>query len=48
MEQPDYAVRVKAGEAMAKLYGFNQQGETPAVNNNIIVQVNLPSRGSIG
>lgn len=46
MDQPDYAVRVKAGEAMAKLYGFNAPAEvrqTLDVTSRVI-QVELPKK----
>lgn len=46
MEQPDYAVRVKAAEAIAKLHGLNQPAEVKHSGEIVsrVVQVELPKK----
>lgn len=46
MEQPDYAVRVKAAEAIAKLHGLNQPAEVKHSGEIVskVVQVQLPTK----
>ena len=46
MEQPDYAVRVKAGEAIAKLYGLNAPAEVrqSLEITSRVIQVELPTK----
>ncbi|MDQ2999898.1 MAG: terminase small subunit [Fibrobacterota bacterium] len=46
MEQPDYAVRVKAAEAIAKLHGLNQPAEVKHSGEitSKVIQVNLPTK----
>jgi hypothetical protein len=49
MEQPDYAVRVKAAEAISKLHGLNQPAEVKHSGEvtSRILQINLPTRKSV-
>lgn len=46
MEQPDYAVRVKAAEAIAKLHGLNAADKIEHSGEVVskIIQVNLPTK----